>query len=556
VLASIPHWQEWVVFMHVKVVLICTLLLVVQITASGQTYPVTISANSRYLTDHNGKPFLVVGDSPQALIGNLSWNISGTNGVRTYFQNRVGYGFNTVWINLLCDNYTYCAANGHMSDNGTAGSGPAPFTSGSNPNTYDICGSSNSNPATTPCTTPNSAYFTRVDSVLTEANNVGLLVWLDPIETGGFLETQNTIPNNCGDYTTDTYNKCYKYGYWLGQRYNANTFPNIVWMSGNDFGDYVTTDYNNEVLQVMKGIKDGETAAGTTPLPQTIEIQNSGNVWVSYSHQDTAAFNGNAYTPAGLVNLDSIYTYYDTYNGIWNAYNASPTVPAYMVEANYEFEDNLSAGCSNSTQIDHLCLREQEWWTMTSGATGQLYGSANTVRIGANGYLAGYYGWPYPQMQAGGLDTPGALQFGYLASLLRTGNNGQPYPWWNLVPNTNDTFITAGNGNKRTSSLDIYNSTYATAAVTTDGTFALLYSPSHHNTLTLNLSSMAGPVTGKWYDPSDGTLGTTISLSNTSGQVVTMPGNNSEGSADWVLVLTTTAGSIPAPPTGLKAVVQ
>jgi hypothetical protein len=35
-------------------------------------YPLKSSANGRYLVDQNNTPFLMVGDSPQSLIGNLS----------------------------------------------------------------------------------------------------------------------------------------------------------------------------------------------------------------------------------------------------------------------------------------------------------------------------------------------------------------------------------------------------------------------------------------------------------------------------------------------------
>ena len=47
-----------------------------------------------------------------------------------------------------------------------------------------------------------------------------------------------------------------------------------------------------------------------------------------------------------------------------------------MVEANYEFEHNPNTD-GGSTQN----LRRQEYWTMLSGATGQLYGSAYTWRL-------------------------------------------------------------------------------------------------------------------------------------------------------------------------------
>jgi hypothetical protein len=51
----------------------------------------------RYLVDQNGTPFLIAGESPQALMVNLS-----EEDAELFFANRRSHGFNTVWINLLC----------------------------------------------------------------------------------------------------------------------------------------------------------------------------------------------------------------------------------------------------------------------------------------------------------------------------------------------------------------------------------------------------------------------------------------------------------------------
>src|SRR5437868_7466551 len=40
--------------------------------APTYVYPVKMSANKRYLVDQNNVPFLIVGHSPQALVGDLS----------------------------------------------------------------------------------------------------------------------------------------------------------------------------------------------------------------------------------------------------------------------------------------------------------------------------------------------------------------------------------------------------------------------------------------------------------------------------------------------------
>src|ERR1700722_8557745 len=80
-------------------------------------FPLHASSNERYLVDRDGRPFLIVGDSPQALIVNLS-----VAQADRFFADRERAGFNALWINLLCDQYT-----GGRSD-GTTYDGIAPFT--------------------------------------------------------------------------------------------------------------------------------------------------------------------------------------------------------------------------------------------------------------------------------------------------------------------------------------------------------------------------------------------------------------------------------------------
>src|ERR1700740_248950 len=64
---------------------------------SGPVYPLKASGNNRYLVDQNNTPFLMVGDSPQFLISNLSQKEAAA-----FMANRRSYGINTLWINLFC----------------------------------------------------------------------------------------------------------------------------------------------------------------------------------------------------------------------------------------------------------------------------------------------------------------------------------------------------------------------------------------------------------------------------------------------------------------------
>ena len=77
-----------------------------------------------------------------------------------------------------------------------------------------------------------------------------------------------------------------------------------------------------------------------------------------------------------MIELNAAYTYYPTYAQVLKDYNRKPAIPVFMVEANYEFEHN-AAVLARRPQI----LRRQEYWTMLSGAAGQLYGN--------------HYTWPF-----------------------------------------------------------------------------------------------------------------------------------------------------------------
>ena len=93
----------------------------------------------------------------------------------------------------------------------------------------------------------------------------GIVVMLDPIETGGWLTTLRA------NGTT----KSQEFGRYLGSRYGA--FPNIVWMSGNDFQSWTDPTDDSLVLAVAQGIRAADPAH-----IQTIEL----NYFVSASLDD------------------------------------------------------------------------------------------------------------------------------------------------------------------------------------------------------------------------------------------------------------------------------
>ena len=76
----------------------------------GFVFPLKVSKDRRYLVDQHGKPFLIVGDSPQSLIGDLPLKQASF-----YLADRKKAGFNALWVDLLCTTYTGCPPDARTS---------------------------------------------------------------------------------------------------------------------------------------------------------------------------------------------------------------------------------------------------------------------------------------------------------------------------------------------------------------------------------------------------------------------------------------------------------
>ena len=250
--------------------------------AAKPAYPLKASANKRYLVDQDNVPFLMVGDSPQALVGNLSQAQAAT-----FIANRLKYGINALWINLLCNDSIGCNSDGTTFD------GIVPFTVPG-----DI-------------STPNPVYFQRAEDMIRFAATYGMTVILDPIETIGWL---NTLRANGVE-------KAFAYGQYLGNRYRD--FPNIMWLHGNDFQTWRNPADDAVVQAVARGIRNKNSVH-----LHTVEL----NFYTSGSMDDP--------TWIPLIDLDCAYTYFPTYVQVLTEYNRPNFMPVIMVEANYEFEHN------------------------------------------------------------------------------------------------------------------------------------------------------------------------------------------------------------------------
>jgi hypothetical protein len=443
---------------------------------SGPTaaFPLKISGNKRYVTDQNNAPFLILGDSPQSLVANVS--LADT---ASYFSTRQSQGFNCAWIQLLCIDYTGGRKDGRTYD------GLAPFTTA-----WDF-------------STPNPAYWSRVDAIVNLAATYGICCFLDLADTGGLIDT----------ITANGPSKCFNYGVFLGNRYKS--FPNIVWLNGNDYDQRGKGKASDASVQAIAlGVKSVDTnhfqTVEVSPYPYPAGIAGDYRTVGGTTLESVTTWNDSPWS--AIISMNMVYSWVTQYDALLRAYNDAPTMPTFLGEAEYEGESVVYMGSPRE-------LRLQEWWAATCGTAGQFYGSPT---------------WYFPRnWRSKWLKTPGITQLGYLRSFLNA------IPWHNLVPEQTHSVLAAGLGTYTTTG-DPAKSDYATCAWVPDGSLAVVFMPTKR-TVTVAMSKFSGPVTAQWYDPTSGKFAKIAGspFVNTGDGQFTPAGKNAGGDSDWVLLLTT-----------------
>jgi Protein of unknown function (DUF4038)/Putative collagen-binding domain of a collagenase len=430
-------------------------------------YPLRVSANHHYLVDQNGKPFLIVGDTPQGLMGRLT-----EQDAEYYFADRETKGFNTLgWIDVMCAGNDY-----RTNKDATTPDGLRPFNGylagGTDFTHYDL-------------SKPNEAYFVRLDHVLQLADKHHLLVFIDPIETIGWLPA---LRNN-------GMKVAYAYGQYLGKRYKS--FANVAWLNGNDFDNWTIPEDDRLVQEVSKGIR-----SMAPDQLQTVELHV----------RTSSSFDDPRWIP--LIEMNGTYTYSPTYIQMLHTYNQKPVAPAYLIEAHYDWED-VGEPPDFGTP---LVIRKQDYWTMLTGGTGQFYGNK--------------YTWSFADGWKDKIDTPAVEQLGIWKSFFSA------LPWQDLVPDQEHAVLTGGFGTFGDVDTRVSESDYATAAKTPDGSTAVIYIPTAR-AITINMASLAGAAKARWFDPSDGTYqdASPSPVPNNGSHDFTPPGKNHVGDGDWVLLL-------------------
>ncbi len=331
----------------------------------------------------------------------------------------------------------------------------------------------------------NEPYWQRAHDHARMAADRGITLLLYPIDAW-------TLDNA---FRPTSIQQCRDYGAKVAAHFRD--LPNIVWMSGGDYlprnqGSDQGSEDDRCIEAGMRGIRDtGDNRLFSMQLHHPTPLSTSDPYW------------------AARVDWNFVYTYHPTYRAVLDAYARRPVLPALMGEANYEGENNqpMTAPTTDET------LRRQVLWALTSGSAGDVFGTRD---------------WKFDESWEQRRETDAVNQVTRLRRLFSS------LPWWQLAPDVDESFVTAGRGDRlsRFEPLDVLDNDYVTAARTPDGAAAVVYLPSP-TAITIDRSKLAGDIRARWFDPSSGA---TRAVAVTS--QYTSPGRNLAGDEDWLLLFT------------------
>jgi hypothetical protein len=481
---------------------------------STNIFPLTISADGRYLKQADGTPFLICGQSVWSLSVNLP-----IADLTSFLDTITGQGFNTVMSNVIEHFYTVVKAPKERGGalpftqrmNGTSYTG-SPNGTGIASGTHNQFAADAYTSISTQAPDPtfiNNTYWTAIETVLNACLARNILIFIWPAYLGFHAQEEGWLNEmvvwdavtGAGGFTGQSFadptkTKMWNYGAWLAARWK--NYPNIIWMAGGDYGSgtqTLNTAQRNAVTNFVQGMK---SVAGQQSV-----------LWSAHWERPCIA-DDNLIT--GVTwDLNFCYSDDSTAELCRRGYSTAAK-PSLLGEYNYE--NGLFGGSAP--------WRKFLWWGFLSGIAGGFFGNEPLWRVDTD--------------YATSLSTQGSndakRQFEFLKSKA----------WHRLKPSGlggMGTLITVNGGTASPQS-----TSYVAAACTSEGDLLLAYvPPAHTGSITVDMTKMAATARARWFDPTNATFTNIGAFANTGTQAFTPPASNSAGDADFLLVLETVVGT-------------
>lgn len=425
-----------------------------------------IVPKGHYLQHTDGTPFFWLGDTGWELFHRLTMAET-----ERYLANRSAKGFNVIQAVLLAE-----------------------FDGLRKPDQYGQVPLHNMNP-----TTPNEAYFKRVDSIVQMAAAKNLYIGLLPTWGDKVTKMWGTGPE------VFTPENAYTYGLYLGKRYAGA--PNVLWILGGDRPAVTdSADFRPLWRQMARGILEG----------------TANKAFITYH------ISGGASTSAHLHSEPWLHM-----NMMQSGHGSGPDVPVWewvqrdrallpakpVIDAEPNYEDHPVSPWpkwdpANGYYSDYD-VRKQSYRSVFAGAAGVTYGhhavwQFYNPREEKVNHVDRFW--------TEAIDRPGATQVGYLRRLMES------RPMNSRVPD--QALIAEGQGAKGEHAVAFHDSA---------GTYAMIYFPVG-KPVAINIATLkAAPKKAWWFNPRNGK--TETGKFTTKGKLLRTTPPTTGRKEDWVLVL-------------------
>ncbi len=263
-------------------------------------FPVRPSPDGRVVVDASGRPF--------PILGRTAWFMAmlSTADVDVFLQDTLARGFNAVELAMI----GHDPRGRHVPfDDG----GAAPFLKRLDGRPWQGGLKYGDAAAEAPdFTTPNEAYWRRLDALLADLESRGLLAFVFPAYVG---YAGNTNQGWMGEMVVNGPERMRLYGEFVARRYAGRN--NLVWMLGGDFGEFDAAQGAAE-----RGLIDGLMRGDLRRAPKLRSAE-----WSS----ETIGTDQPEFGP--LITLNGAYTF-DGYTAdhARRAYAVAPARPAFLLE--------------------------------------------------------------------------------------------------------------------------------------------------------------------------------------------------------------------------------
>ncbi|WP_297975553.1 DUF4038 domain-containing protein [uncultured Amaricoccus sp.] len=464
--------------------------------AGDVDFPLRWSPDHRYLVDQGGVPF--------PILGRTSWNVTrlSPEDYRGYVDDTVARGYNAIEIWMPIHDPSHQPPQ-------YAGNGAAPFLRSLDGSSWNGRTDYSDVSAQAPdLSSPNEAFWSYVDDLLSYCESRGVLVFAFPAYVGfqgGEWGWMQEMVANGPDRTQ-------AFGSWIAERYRDRR--NLVWMVGGDMGTGEGPKGPN-LFSPEQTLVEAALIRGLKSVPDQASVLYSAE-WASESIATDQTSFGHEMTLNGAYSWTG-----DVATHSRRAYAREPAMPAFLLEEPYD-EEGRDGNRVNPHAVQPV--RRFLWWGWLSSIGGFIAG---------NGYVwlfedDHFWTWRNERWQDH-LDTPGTRDVANLNRFVRS------HPWHELVPSGLGgmrELIVSGGGLPEAAD-------YVAAAAAPDGSLLVAYvPPAHAGAIGVDMTAMRGASSAEWFDPTAGTYVEVASgIDNSGSREFAVPGKNRAGERDWVLVL-------------------